>query len=159
MSPRKNNVLIVKDWSNLKNDKLYKGIIRKAVNKVTFLDVTIENLHPTQLGRIHEMSLPLPIRPSRYHRTCAFLIACGIDASIDGMRIDLDEVAGTTVNMRFGALEEDGSQQVDFERIEDSPSAIANTPVEESGGEATQRQSDQSEHESEGNFRTEKYDS
>ena len=57
MSPRKNNILIVKAWPNLKKGKLYKGIVKKAKNKTQYVDIEIENLDPTQLGRIHEMHL------------------------------------------------------------------------------------------------------
>ena len=135
MSPRKKNILIVKAWPHLKKDKLYKGIIRKAENETQYVDIEIENLDPTQLGRIHEINLPLPVRPSKYHRTCAFLMACGIDATIHGASIDLDETVGVTVEMRFGAVAQDGSQQIDFERVENQSKAQADTQGSESTGE------------------------
>ena len=132
MSPRKNNVITVKGWPHPKKGKLYKGVVRKAVKKVEYVHVTIENLDPTQLGRIHEMDLPLPVRPSRYHRTCSFLLACGIDATIDGVSIDLNEIAGVTIGMRFGAVAQDGVQEAGFERIENPSPAQANTPGNDS---------------------------
>ena len=130
MSPRKNNILTVEAWPNPRKGKLYKGIVKKADvdKKAKCLHVTIENLDPTQLGRIHEMDLPLPVRPSRNHKTCAFLMACGIDATVDGVSIDLNEIAGVTIGMRFGAVAEDRSQRIDFERIEDPSRVQANTP-------------------------------
>jgi len=119
MSPRKNNVLTVKGWRDPKEGKLCKAIVKKAVNKTKYVHVSIENLHPTQVGRIHEMRLPLPIRPSRYHKTCAFLIACGIDASIDGVKICLDDTIDTVIGIRFGVIAQDGPQRIEFEKIED----------------------------------------
>ncbi|MFC1634816.1 hypothetical protein ACFL5Z_08235 [Planctomycetota bacterium] len=135
MSPRKNNVITVKGWPDPKKGKLYKGVVRKAVKKKTEnVHVTIENLDPTQLGRIHEIDLPLPPRPSQYHRTCSFLMACGIDATIDGVSIDLNEIAGITVGMRFGAVAQDGPQQIDFERIENPSTVQVNTPDDNTDG-------------------------
>jgi hypothetical protein len=55
MSPRKNNVLTVEGWSNPKKGKLYKGIVKKADKKAKCVHVTIENLDPTQLGRMQEI--------------------------------------------------------------------------------------------------------
>ncbi len=152
MSPRKNNVLTVEGWPDPKKGKLYRGIIKKAVNKARSVHVTIENLDPTQLGRIHEMSLPLPIRPSRCHRTCSFFIACGIDTTIDGTEIYLDDIVDITIGMRFGAFAEDGSQQVDFERIENPARGQANTPGSESVGEEPSDSVLQSEAEGEREF-------
>ena len=120
MSPRKNNVLIVKGWPNPKKGKLYKGIIRKADNDARHINVVIENLDPSQLGRTHEIDLPLPIRPSKYHKTCSFLLACGIDAGSDGASVEINDVIGVTIGLRFGDVMEDGSQQMEFENIEKS---------------------------------------
>ena len=118
MSPRKNSILIVKGWPKLKKGKLYKGIVREANKNTSNIHVLIENLDSTQLGRTHEMGLPLPIRPSKYHKTCSFLIACGIDASNDGANVDINDVIGVTIGMRFGKVMQDGSKQIEFERIE-----------------------------------------
>lgn len=135
MSPRKKSVITVKGWPNLRKSKLYKGIIRKAENKTQHVDIEVENLDPTQLGRIHEMHLPLPVRPSKYHRTCAFLMACGIDATIDRTSIDLNEIVGVTVGMRFGTVAQDGSQQIDLERIEDPSRLQTDTSHSEPSGQ------------------------
>jgi len=132
MSPRKNNVITVKGWPDPKKGKLYKGVVTAAINKAKFVRVTIEDLDPSQLGRIHNIELPLPIRPSRYHKTCAFLVACGIDSTIDRTSVDLHDVVGTTVGMRFGTASQDGSEQIDFERIGDSPMAQPGSPLEKS---------------------------
>ena len=104
MSPRKNNTLIVEGWSDPRKGKLYKGRVKKIdVNrKSKCLNVTIENLDPNQLGRIHDVSLPLPVRPG--NRTCSFLIACGIDASAVGMKVCLDDITSATIGMRFSAV-------------------------------------------------------
>jgi len=138
MSPRKNNVLTVEDWPDPKKGKLYKGRVGRAEakGKPKSLHVTIENLDPSQLGRIHDVSLPLPVRPG--NRTCSFLAACGIDVSAVGAKVCLHDIAGATVGMRFGAVGQDESRQVDFERIENPPDMKVNTPIEESGDQAAQ---------------------
>jgi len=132
MAPRKKNVLIVKGWPNLKKGKLYKGIIREADDNTKYVHVVIENLDPTQLSRIHEIDLPSPARPSRYHRTYAFLMACGIDANNDSMEIDLNHIIDTTIGMRFRTAGQDGVQQIDFERIEDTSQNQTSTPGSQS---------------------------
>ena len=145
MSPRKNNTLTIEGWSDPKKDKLYKGKVEKVDvdRKSKCLRVTIENLNPSQLGRIHEVSLPLPVRPG--NRTCSFLTACGIDARTIGTKVCLDDITGAAIGMRFGAVAQDESQQVDFERIEDPSRVQANTP----GGESTALEPDGSTPESE----------
>ena len=117
MSPRNNKILVVQDWPNLKIGKMYKGIVKKIdINKqAKCINVTIENLDQTQLGRIHEINLPLPIRPSVNHKTCSFLLACGVDASTTNTKINLDNIISSIIGMRFKAS--DRSQQVDFEKM------------------------------------------
>ena len=134
MSPRKNNVLTVEGWPDPKKGKLYKGRVVKteAKGKPKRLNVTIENLDSTQLGRIYEFSFDLPIRPG--NRTSLFLIACGIDANAIGTRISLDEIIGATLGMRFRAVEQDGSQEIDFEKAENPARAQANTPGDDTEG-------------------------
>ena len=138
MSPRKNNVLTVEGWPDPKLGKLYKGRVGRseAKGKPKCLHVTIENLDPNQLGRIHYVSLPLPVRPG--NQTSSFLTACGIDASTVGTKVCLDDIAGATIGMRFGTVAQDGSQQVDFERIEDSQNTQPDTSVEDVGDQISQ---------------------
>ena len=145
MSPRKNNTLTIVGWSDPKKGKLYKGKVEKADvdRKSKCLRVTIENLNPSQLGRIHEVSLPLPVRPG--NQTCSFLTACGIDASTIGTKVCLDDIVDAAIGMRFGTVAQDGSQQVDFERIENLSRVQANTPSRESGGEQLSDSAAQSE--------------
>ena len=135
MSPRKNNTLTIVGWSDPKEGKLYKGKVEKVDvdRKSKCLRVTIENLNPSQLGRIHELSLPLPVRPG--NRTYSFLTACGIDASTVGTKVCLDDITGAAIGMRFGAVAQDGSQQVDFEGLENPP--VKETDV--STGESTEQ--------------------
>ncbi len=117
MSPRKNDVLTVEEWPDPKENKLYKGRVVKteAKGKPKCLHITIENLDPSQYGRLHDVSLPLPIRPG--NRTCLFLEACGVDVSTVGTKIRLDDITDATVGMRFGTIHEEGFEQIDFERI------------------------------------------
>lgn len=138
MSPRKNNVLAVEGWPDPKSGKLYKGRVRRieAKGKPKRLHVTIENLDPSQLGRIHDVSLPLPVRPG--NRTCLFLTACGIDVSTVGTKVCLDDIAGVTIGMRFGTVAQNGSQQIGFERIEDSQNKQPEASVGDSGNQSDQ---------------------
>jgi hypothetical protein len=43
MSPRR-NMLTVKGWSNPKKGKLYKGLVKRADNKTTYLHINVESL-------------------------------------------------------------------------------------------------------------------
>ncbi|MEN6335155.1 MAG: hypothetical protein ABFE01_12920 [Phycisphaerales bacterium] len=80
-----------------------------------FLRVTVENLDPDQLGRIHEVKLPLPLRPG--NRACAFLAACGIDATAVGTTVDLDRLTGAVVGMKYHGPGTAGAEEFDFEPI------------------------------------------
>jgi len=140
MSPRKNNLITIEPWPNPRKGKLYKGIVRKVEKKTECVQVTIENVDPTQLGRIHQESLPLPARPG--NRLSRFLTACGMDADAIGTTIDPHDIAGATIGMRFGPAAEDGSQEVDFERIEDSSQTHTGSPAEESPDQADRPESD-----------------
>ena len=126
MSPRKNNVLTVKAWPKPKKGKLYRGVVKKAVVKAKCIHVIVENLDPAQLGRIHECTFDLPVRPG--NRTSLFLTACGMDVDGVGTKICLDDIVDATVGMRFGAVAENGSQPIDFERIEQPSPTKVNTP-------------------------------
>ena len=140
MSPRKNNVLTVEGWPDPKLSKLYKGRVGRieTKGKPKCLHVTIENLDPSQLGRIHDVSLPLPLRPG--NRTCSFLTACGTDVSTVGTKVCLDDITGATIGMRFGSVAQDGSQQIDFERFKDSQKKQTETSVEDSEDQSVQWQ-------------------
>ena len=109
-------------------------------NKAKHVQVTIENLDPTQLGRIHEKTLLSPAHPG--NRLSRFLTACGMDADAIGTTIDPNDITGATVGMRFGPVAQDGSQDVDFERIKDSPHTQPESPVEDSGGQTAQQESE-----------------
>lgn len=140
MSPRKNNMLIVEGWPDPKSGKLYKGRVGRseAKGKPKRLHITVENIDPSQFGRIHDMILPLPVRPG--NRTCSFLTACGINVNTVGTKVCLDNISGVTIGMRFGSVGQDGSKQIDFERIEDSQNKQLETSVEDSGNQLDQWQ-------------------
>ncbi|MFC1793576.1 hypothetical protein ACFL3Q_08330 [Planctomycetota bacterium] len=120
MSPNKTkSIITVVDWRKIKVGKLYKGMIKTAVINNKRLRVMIENLDNTQLGRLHDISLPLPVRPGS--RTGRFLTAAGQDANTVGKQIVLDDVVGAVIGIRFSTA--NGSDQnSDFERIK-SPQA------------------------------------
>src|SRR4030042_1001650 len=150
MSPRKNNVITIEAWPNPKRGKLYKGIVRKVDidNKAKYVYLTIKNLAPTPLGQIHEKTFPLPARPG--NKASRFLTACGIDTDTVGAKIGDDDITGVTIGMMFGTVAQDGSQEVDFEKIDDpeDPSrAQTSTPSGEQLSDST-LQSD-AEHERE----------
>ena len=65
-------------------------------------------------------------------------MACGIDATSDGVSVDFNEIVGFTVGMRFGAVAQDGSRQIDFKRINDFQNEQPKTSVEESGDQSGQ---------------------
>ncbi|MFC1636833.1 hypothetical protein ACFL5Z_18570 [Planctomycetota bacterium] len=143
MSPRNRNILTVEDWPDPKMGKLYKCLVKKVDTdkKAKCICVAVENLDRTQLGRIHDISLPLPIRPSVCHKTCSFLLACGIDASTHGKEININDTIGSIIGIRFGTKEQDGSQQIEFEKFEDS--TTPNPPERESADLANQQQINQ----------------
>ena len=118
MSPRKNNILTIEGWPKLKKGKFYKGQIKKVnINrKSKSLNVTIENLDPTQLGHIHNIELPLPVRPGS--KAYSFISSCGIDAGTIGTKICLDDLNGALIGIRFNSNQNDTIQQVDFKKIE-----------------------------------------
>ena len=150
MSLRKNNVITIEGWPDPKKGKLYKGIVKEVDIDKKYVLVTIENLDPTQLGRVHTESLPLPARPG--NRASRFLTACGFDTNTVGTKICREDIVDTTIGMRFSAVAQDGSQQIDFERIE-SPSRVkTNTPSGESVGEQHSDSALQSEAEGEREF-------
>ena len=115
MSPRKKkNIVTVMAWPSLKTTHIYEGIVRSIeVDEEghQFFCVTIENQH--QKGRLHSAAQDLPARPG--NAASLFLEACGFDAGTVGERIDLDQVIGVHLGMRFGDAE--GSTII-FERLE-----------------------------------------
>jgi hypothetical protein len=117
MSPRKNNVITVEPWSKLRPGRLYRGRVKEArvVKKSNLLHVVIENLDPRQLGRSHQIDLPLPARPG--NKVGVFLEACGFTADTAGKTICLDEVVGAMVGMRYRGAAANGAEEFDFEKI------------------------------------------
>jgi len=100
MSLQKKNTLTVEDWPRPKAGKRYKGLVKqiKVDKKTKSLRVTIENLDPTQSGRIHDIVLLFPVRPGS--RTSRFLGAAGIEANTVGKQVIIDNIVGTVVGMR-----------------------------------------------------------
>jgi len=120
--PRKNNVIAVEPWPNLKVGELYPGRVKgarvdKASNRV---HVTMENLEPVQANRIHELALPLPVHPG--NKTALFFVTCGINATA-GTTICLDQIINAIVGMRFRGLGVNDSEEFEFERISTPPTS------------------------------------
>ena len=100
MSPQK-RYLTVEEYPPVKEGEVYRVRVKNiAIDKKNkTLNVIVENLDPTQLGRRHQLSLPLPIRPG--NTTSLFLTACGTDASHVGNKVCLDDVVGVVVGISF----------------------------------------------------------
>jgi len=132
MPPRKKNIITTESWPALREGRLYEARVKSAVpDKATgFLQVAIENLAPDQLGRIHKLKLPLPVRPG--NRACAFLAACGIDAMAVGTTVNLDSIANVVVGMRLRGLGANNAEEFDFEPVARRPEA-KNTEIGVSG--------------------------
>ena len=117
MPRRKTNIVTVEPWPDLKPGRLYKGRVRtlsvdKAGNRLRLI---VENLNPVQQGRIHEIDLPLPVRPG--NPTAAFLTACGLDANEIGTTIDLDRIVGGVVGLRCRPPAADQVEAFEFEKV------------------------------------------
>ncbi|MFC1635087.1 hypothetical protein ACFL5Z_09615 [Planctomycetota bacterium] len=131
-SKKKNTVTVVA-WDKIKIGKLYKGTIKKAEVNNKHLHVIIENLDNSQLGRIHDVRLPMPVHPGS--KTARFLVAVGQDAGTVGKQICLDEIVGAVVGMRFSSS--DGSDKdIEFERIEPAVEDKLDDCVVDDGPEA-----------------------
>jgi hypothetical protein len=137
MPPHKKNIVTTKPWPALRKGRLYEVQIKSAApdKAASVLRVTLENLDPTQQGRTHEVHLPLPLRPG--NRACAFLTACGIDATAVGTTVDLDRLPGGTVGMRFRGLDADGAEEFDFKQAAPASPAGAKSLSDEKSPEKT----------------------
>jgi hypothetical protein len=133
--PRKKNIVTTEPWPELRRGRFYEVRIKNAApdKAAGFLRVTCENLDPGHLGQIHEVKLPLPVRPG--NRTCAFLAACGINATAVNTAVDLDRLANVTVRMRLCLPATNASDELDFERIPAPPVTPTDTSTAGSGGE------------------------
>ena len=126
MPRKKTNTLTVVDWTKLHKGRRYAAKVKsvKLQRASNCLRVTLENLDPSQQGRGHSVSLPLPLRPGT--KTCAFLAACGIDATKVGTTIDLDQLVGRVVGFRPYGQE---PEQFEFEPIPDPPTVETAVPT------------------------------
>lgn len=127
------NTVTVEDWRKIKIGKLYKGTIMKVVANSKHLHVVIENLDSNQLGRLHDILLPLPVRPGS--RTGRFLAATGQDANTIGKHICLDDIVGAVVGMRFSTADS-SDKEIEFERIKTVVEDKPNDSVVDDGDQA-----------------------
>lgn len=122
MSPRKKeNIVTVMAWPPLKTTTLYHGVIRsiQVDKKTRKLNATIENLD--QVERLHEISQDLPVQPG--NTASLFLEACGRDTHAVGREIDLDQIVGIHVGMRFA---DSNGSIITFERLEETSEEATN---------------------------------
>lgn len=131
MSRTKKIMLAVQAWPRHRVGKLYEGLIKQIQvdKKSKILHVTIENLDPSQSGRIHEIEFPLPIHPGS--KTGRFLTAAGQDANTVGKKICIDDAVDAVVGMIFTTGAGNGNQQIEFERIANPPDTKVDILVEE----------------------------
>jgi len=74
--------------------------------------VKLRNLHPRQDGRVHEVVLPLPLRPGGI--TAEFFRAVGQNVEI-GRTIPLRDAVGKAVRIKFGPSSDGHVEVVSFE--------------------------------------------
>jgi hypothetical protein len=89
---------------------LVSGIEKKS--KPPRLRVQFRNLHPKQDGRMHEVMLPLPLRPGGI--TADFFRAVGQELDV-GRTIPVRSAVGTVVRMKFGSSADGQVEVVSFE--------------------------------------------
>jgi hypothetical protein len=125
---KKRRIIFVGKPPALISGQTYEGVIRsiEVDEESHYYDIAIENLDPTQSGRIHDVRLPTMLFPGS--KMARFLAAAGQEANTIKKRIDLDDVVGTVVGMRFPSPDGSG-EQIEFERIqavtEDNASVLA----------------------------------
>ena len=125
---KKTHIITVENWGPLRKHWLYQGRIRSATieGAPDHLRVEIVNLDPRELDRVHTVNLPLPARPG--NRTCALLMAAGIDATV-GARVDLGQLVNRIVGFRLCDQATDKSECFEFERFP-RPSVATSPPVQ-----------------------------
>jgi hypothetical protein len=112
------HIIIVRPWPPLKPGKSYKGQIKEVrINKKSkTLRVTLVNLDPSMLDRLHSVELPLPPRPG--NRASRFLSACGQPGEEVGSQTEIDCLIDAVVNMRF--IPAGDGYEIEFERFKNS---------------------------------------
>lgn len=126
MPRSKSSVLTVQAWPALIVGKRYPGKVKAVRTQKAHgshcLHVVLENLDELdQHGRIHELDLPLPLRPG--NAASLFFRASGTDASTVGTNIRIDQTVGAVIGMRFRGLGPNDSEEFDFEPIANRPAA------------------------------------
>jgi hypothetical protein len=124
---KKKPTLTVEAWPDMIVGHLYPAVITdctvdKAPNR---LRVTAENRDCHHEGRLHSVTLPLPVRPG--NPTCRLFVACGLDANDVGTQITIDHVIGPTIGLRYRGRIDDGTEEFDFEPI---PAPPAGNPAD-----------------------------
>ena len=113
---KKNRVVTVQAWAKPKTGKLYTGRVQRAKITRRRLQAMIENLDPTQEGRLHLFECTLPPKPG--NQASRFLLACGAEADTVGTKICLDDIEGVVVGMRFYPDPRNKSaMRIEFERL------------------------------------------
>ena len=95
--------LRVEAWSALLLGRMYLVYVRniEVSRKTEVVRVTLEHLDREQEGRVHEVELPLPVRPAG--RTSSFFQACGVEVALNAEFFPEDAV-GKIVAVEFGPL-------------------------------------------------------
>jgi len=115
MPKTQKHTLVIRPWPPYKPGRLYTGQIKAAKidKKTKTLRVTVMNLGPAMLERLHSTEIPLPAHPG--NRASRFLCACGQPGDEVGREVDVNSLVGLTLGMRF--LPVDDGYEIEFETI------------------------------------------
>ena len=115
---KKKRTLVVGNTPTLKPGKLYEGLIKHISDidyKASSFHVSIENRDASQAGRIHGLTFSSQLFGGS--QTDRFLTAAGLDVGMVGSQINLDDLVGVIIGMRF-CSPDCSDEQIEFERIE-----------------------------------------
>ena len=102
------------NWKSLSERKLYRVCIVKIHKSAKAIQVTLEHLDEEERGRITQVAVPRPIRPTGL--AADFFKACGTDVMV-GMQIAPLDCIGTTIKARFAKGSDGNWQATHFEPL------------------------------------------
>lgn len=98
--PRKKSITVA-EWPPLDPAQTYELIVTDLTKGGDSLHATVRHIEGEQLGRVHQVELPLPPRPALEHPTTGFLHATlGTDPR-PGVNIPWEEATGTRLRASF----------------------------------------------------------
>ena len=128
-------------WSPPKSGRVYKGRVKSISDNKKCICVTVENLDDTMAGRLHRAELLKNLHPG--NRTYRFAVAAGLDIETLGAQIDLRDLIGHVIGMRFYPVGD--AYEIEFEKVDgpgqakhgrhDSPQQSDPSPTADAGGD------------------------